>query len=121
MAQSTAEAEYIAAAAAANQTLWIRKLLIDLNMEQIGSTPVFVDSQVAISIASNLVFHGRTKHFKINFYFLREIQHDGKVTLVHCKTEVKNVNILKKALPKARFEFLRKRLKVCSSQVKEEC
>ena len=90
-------------------------------MEQIGSIQVFVDSQVAISIASNLVFHGRTKHLKIKFYFLREIQHDGKVTLVHCKTKVQNADVLTKALPRARFEFLRKRLGVCSSQVKEEC
>ena len=90
-------------------------------MEQIGSTQVFVDNQATISIASNPVFHGRTKHFKIKFYFLREIQHDGEVTLVHCKTEVKNVDILTKALLRARFEFLKKRLGVCSSQVKEEC
>ena len=78
-------------------------------MEQIGSIQVFVDSQVAISIASNLVFHGRTKHFKIKFYFLREIQHDGEVTLVHCKIEVQNVDILTKALPRAR-NFLEKDL-----------
>ena len=121
MAQFTAEAEYIAAVAVANQALWIRKLLTDLNMEQTGSTQVFVDNQAAISISSNLVFHGKTKHFKIKFYFLREIQHDGKVTLVHCKTEVQNVDILTKALQRARFEFIRKKLGVCSSQVKEEC
>ncbi|KAL6332549.1 hypothetical protein AAG906_008969 [Vitis piasezkii] len=42
---------YIAAVAAANQALWIRKLLIDLNIEQTGSTQVFVDNQAAISIA----------------------------------------------------------------------
>ena len=121
MAQSTAEAEYIAAATTANQALWIRKLLTYLNMEQTRSTQVFVDSQVAISIASNPIFHGKTKHFKIKFYFLREIQHDGEVTLIHCKTKVQNADILTKTLPRARFEFLRKRLGVCSSQVKEEC
>ena len=119
MAQSTVEAEYIAVAA--NQALWIRKLLTDLNMEQTGSTQVFVNNQATISIASSPVFHGRTKHFKIKFYFLREIQHDGEVTLVHCKLEVQNADILTKALPRARFEFLKKRLGVCSSQVKEEC
>ena len=113
MAQSTAKAEYIAAAA--NQVLWIRKLLTDLNMEQTGSTQVFLDNQAAISIASNPIVLGRTKHFKIKFYFLREIQHDGKVTLVHCKTKVQNADVLTKALPRARFEFLRKRLGVCSS------
>ena len=79
-------------------------------MEQIGSTQVFVDNQATISIASNPIFLGRTKHFKIKFYFLREIQHDGEVTLVHYKTEVQNVDILTKALLRARFEFLRKRL-----------
>ena len=121
MAQFTAEAEYIAAVAVANQALWIRKLLTDLNMEKIGSTQVFIDNQATISISSNPVFHGKTKHFKIKFYFLREIQHDGKVTLVHCKIELQNVDIITKALQRARFEFIRKKLGVCSSQVKEEC
>ena len=90
-------------------------------MEQTRGTQVFNDNQVVISIASNLIFHGKTKHFKIKFYFLREIQHDGEVTLVHFKKKVQNVDILTKDLPRARFEFLRKRLGVCSSQVKEEC
>ena len=89
-------------------------------MEQTRGTQVFNDNQVVISIASNLIFHGKTKHFKIKFYFLREIQHDGEVTLVHFKKKVQNVDILTKDLPRARFEFLRKRLGVCSSQVKEE-
>eukprot|EP00257_Ricinus_communis_P019408 XP_015578394.2 uncharacterized protein LOC107261729 [Ricinus communis] len=34
IAQSAAEAEYVAATAAANQAFWIRKLLTDLHMEQ---------------------------------------------------------------------------------------
>ena len=48
MAQSTAEVEYIVAATAANQALWIKKLLTILNMKQTGSTQVFVDNQAAI-------------------------------------------------------------------------
>nr|KYP45600.1 Retrovirus-related Pol polyprotein from transposon TNT 1-94 [Cajanus cajan] len=38
VAQSTAEAEFVAATAAVNQALWLRKILIDLNMEQKEST-----------------------------------------------------------------------------------
>ena len=34
VAQSTAEAEYIAAAGAANQAIWLRKVLADLEMVQ---------------------------------------------------------------------------------------
>lgn len=79
IAQSTAEAEYVAAAAAVNQALWIRKLMADLHMEQGESTQIFVDNQAAISIAKNPVFHGKTKHFKLKLYFLREVQKEGEI------------------------------------------
>ncbi|CAL5368182.1 unnamed protein product [Camellia sinensis] len=122
IAQSTAEAEaeYVAATAAVNQALWIRKLMTDLHMEQQESTQIFVDNQAAISIASNPVFHGKTKHFKIKFYLLREVQREGEVQLIYCKTENQSADILTKALPKIRYEFLRQKLGVCSSRVKEE-
>lgn len=95
--------------------------MTDLHMEQKESTQIFVDNQAAISIANNPVFHGKTKHFKIKFYFLREAQKEGEVKLIYCKTEDQSADILTKALPKARYEFLRQRLGVCSSRVKEEC
>ncbi|CAL5436624.1 unnamed protein product [Camellia sinensis] len=105
--QSTAEAEYVAAAAAVNQSLCIKKLMIDLHMEQQEGTQIFVDNQAAISIANNPVFHGKTKHFKIKFYLLREVQREGEVQLIYCKTENQSADILTKALPNIRYEFLR--------------
>jgi hypothetical protein len=106
IAQSTAEVEYVAAIAAVNQAIWIRKLMTDLQMEQKKSTRILVDNQAAISIAKNLVFHGKMKHFKMKLYFLRE----GEIQLIYCKTENQNANILTKPLPKAKYEFLRQRL-----------
>jgi len=79
IAQSTAEAEYVAATAAMNQAIWIRKLMADLQMEQKESTQILVDNQVAIAIAKNPVFHGKTKHFKLKLYFLREVQREGEI------------------------------------------
>ncbi|PHT89071.1 ATP-dependent DNA helicase SRS2-like protein [Capsicum annuum] len=55
VAQSTAEAEYIADALAVNQALWIRKLLADLYMEQKKSAEILVENEAAISIANNPV------------------------------------------------------------------
>ena len=95
--------------------------MVDLFMEQKKSTQILVDNQVVISIANNLVFHGKTKHFKLKLYFLREVQKEGEIQLVYCKTESQNVDILTKPLPKASYEFLRQRLGVCSSKYKEEC
>ncbi|RVW24361.1 Copia protein [Vitis vinifera] len=71
VAQSTVEAEYVAAIAAIKQVLWLRKLQTNLDMKQEMSTQVFLDNQTAISIANDPIFHGKTKHFKIKLYFLR--------------------------------------------------
>jgi len=121
VAQSTAEAEFVAAAAAVNQALWLKKILVDLHMEPTGSFKVFVDNEAAIAISHNPVFHGRTKHFKIKFFFLREVQKDGDITLVYCKTEEQLADIFTKPLPVGKFQLLRQKIRVCSFQSKEEC
>lgn len=113
-AQSTAEAEYVAANATVNQAIWIRKILADLHMEQNEPTQVYVDNQAAIAISKDPVFHGKTKHFKIKLYHLREEQKHGEVKLLYCKTEDQIADVFTKALSKARFEILRDKLGLCS-------
>ena len=76
------------------------------------ATKIFVDNKATIASSNNLVFHGRTKHFKIKYHFIREVQKKKEVILVHCKTKDKLVDILTKALPKIRFEELRKKMGV---------
>lgn len=114
IAQSTAEAEYVAANATVNQAIWIRKILADLHMKQNEPTQIHVDNQAAIAISNDSVFHGKTKHFKIKLYHLREEQKDGEVKLLYCKTEDQIADVLTKALPKARFETLRGKIGLCS-------
>ncbi|KAM3301669.1 hypothetical protein P3S67_016171 [Capsicum chacoense] len=94
VAQSTAEAEYIAAALAVNQVLWIRRLLADLYIKQKKSTEILVDNEATISIANNPVSHRKTKHFKIKLYFLREVQKNGDINMEHCRTDFQNADIL---------------------------
>ena len=87
MAQSTIEAEFVAATATVNQALWLRKILVDLHMKQTQGIEVFVDNQATIAISYNLVFHGKTKHFNVKLFFLRGVQKDGDINLRYCKTE----------------------------------
>jgi hypothetical protein len=87
IAQSTAKAEYVATTAATNQVLWLRKILADLDMEQKKATRVNVDNQAAIAISNNPIFHGKTKHFKLKYYFLREVQKNEEIQLIYCRTE----------------------------------
>lgn len=109
---STTRAEFLAATAAVNQALWIRKVCCDLSFDMKESTEIFVDNQAAIAISPNPVFHRKTKHFNVKLYFLREVQKDGLVNLVYCKTEDQVADIFTKALPASKFEFLRKKLGV---------
>jgi hypothetical protein len=115
VAQSTAEAEFIAATAAVNQALWLRKLMVDLKEEQASSTKVFVDNQAAIAISSNPVFHGKTKHFNIKLYFIREVQNNGDVSLTYCRSDDQLADIFTKPLPRNKFEQLRLKIGVCSA------
>ncbi|KAH9768805.1 hypothetical protein KPL71_011738 [Citrus sinensis] len=107
--------EFVAATAAVNQALWLRKILIYLNLEQEESTEILVDNQAAIAISQNPVFHGKTKHFNIKLFFLREVQKNGVVSLVYCKTEDQVADVFTKPLPVSKFEFFRTKLGVCSS------
>ncbi|KAJ8775065.1 hypothetical protein K2173_020069 [Erythroxylum novogranatense] len=114
VALSTAEAEFIAATAAANHAIWLRKLLTDLGFT-VGETELNVDNQAALAISQNHVFHGKTKHFKVKFYYLREVQKSGEIKLVYCSTENQYADIFTKPFQVDRFEWLRKQIGVCSS------
>ncbi|XP_052198801.1 uncharacterized protein LOC127805949 [Diospyros lotus] len=119
--QSIVEVEYISAAGAANQAIWLRKLLSDLGYEQNEPTELFSDNKSAIAIASNPVQHGKTKHIKVKFHLLREAEKEGKIKLTHCNSEFQLADIITKALPCGQFEFLRNKLGLTKKNLKEEC
>ena len=121
VAQSTAEAEYVAAAAAANQAIWLRKILKDLGVQQKEATEIKCDSKSAIAIAENPVQHGKTKHIQVKYHAIREAVKSHEIMLVHCSSDLQVADILTKALPKARFERLRGLLGVSIKNLKEEC
>lgn len=120
VAQSTAEAEYIAASETTNQAVWIRKVLEDLKHKQEDATTIFCDNQSAVAMVKNPVFHGRTKHIKIKYHSIIEAQDVNEVMLVHCNSEDQYVDIFTKSLSKGRFKTLRRRLCVSNKSLKEE-
>nr|GLL16848.1 Retrovirus-related Pol polyprotein from transposon TNT 1-94 [Ipomoea trifida] len=94
--------------------------VIMFSMAQEEATTIFVDNQAAIAVSRNSVFHGKTKHFKVKLYFVREVQKTNEVNLVRCSTGVQLADILTKGLPRSRFEVLREKIGVCSKNSKEE-
>ncbi len=71
VALSTAEAEYVALSQAAQECVWLRRLLSDLGMD-VSPVMILEDNQGAIAIAKNPVDHSRTKHIDIRYHYIRE-------------------------------------------------
>ena len=119
--QSTAEAEYVAAAKSANQAVWLRKVIADMVVAQTRPTTIFCDNKAAIAIVKNSVLHDRTKHFKIKFHAIKQLQLEGEVEIDFCCTEDKVADIFIKSLPKNRFVRLREMLGMQNLGAMGEC
>ena len=98
VALSTAEAEYIALAGTAQESLWLQQLFSDLEKEPTKKMVIFEDNQSAISMAKNPQFHGRSKHIAIKYHFIREQVRNGKVELKCCRTNDMVADIMTKGL-----------------------
>ncbi|GKA24628.1 ribonuclease H-like domain-containing protein [Tanacetum coccineum] len=72
LSKSSTEAEYRAFASVTSEVIWILKILKDLNIENLLPISLHCDSNSAIKIAANPVFHERTKHLEIDLHFVRE-------------------------------------------------
>ncbi|MCO5558217.1 hypothetical protein L7F22_011796 [Adiantum nelumboides] len=114
VATSTCEAEYRAAFTATVDCVWIRRLLADLCECQQASTTIFTDSQSAMAVARNPVFHARTKHIEVHYHYVRERLHAGEITLTYCPTQDNIADLFTKALSREKFEAFRKALGLLS-------
>ena len=81
VALSTTEAEYIAISEAAKEMIWLKNFLKELGKEQ-DVSPLFSDSQSAIGLAKNPVFHSRCKHIQLKYHFIRDLINDGDLSLL---------------------------------------
>ena len=79
------------------------------------------DNISTVLILKNPMFHGRTKHIKIKYHFIREVQQSNEVLLVHCSSENQLADIFTKPLSMERFEALKQKIGVCHPDAKEEC
>ena len=64
VALSTAEAEYIALASAAQEAIWLSRLLAEITNKPVKSMVINEDNQLAICLSKNPQFHGRSKHIE---------------------------------------------------------
>ena len=65
---------------------------------------IYYDSQSAIHLTKNQMFHERTKHIDIRYHFVRDIISGGDVVIKKITTADNPADMLTNALPRTKFQ-----------------
>jgi hypothetical protein len=112
---STIEAEFVAAAACACQSLWLKNVLFHLHVMNDEKILIHCDNSSSIKLSKNPILHGRCKHIDVRFHFLRDLAKDDVIELVHCKSQDQIADIMTKPLKFESFSKLRSSLGVVNA------
>lgn len=114
VALSTTEAEYMALVEATKEALWLKGITSEFGFEQ-KKAEIFCDSQSALCLARNSVFHERTKHIDVRLHFTRDVVADGSIVVSKIGTVENPADILTKNVPVKKFEEGRSLMRVIVS------
>ena len=82
ISRNSSEAEYRALATTTCELQWLSYLLQDLHLPLSQPATQYCDNKSALQIASNQVFHERTKHIEIDCHLVREKLNSGLLKLL---------------------------------------
>ncbi len=89
--------------------------MIDLELIQNKAT-VFCDSQSAIHLTKNQMYHERTKQIDVRYHFIRDIISQGTVVVQKVSTHDNPLDMMTKGVPVSKFRHCLDLIGVCSAQ-----
>ncbi|KAL9259408.1 Retrovirus-related Pol polyprotein from transposon RE2-like protein [Drosera capensis] len=110
VSRSSSESEYRSLTDTTVELVWLRWLLNDMSVSFSTSTPIHCDSESAIQITHNDVFHERTKHIEIDCHFVRHHFLHRTLSLSSVASVDQTVDLFTKTHPPRRFHALFVRL-----------
>ncbi len=114
VATSTCEAEYIASCLAAKESIWLARLLADLqNHEKPGKVHIKVDNEGTIDTANNTSINQRNKHIDLQYHFVRDSVQSNLIQLDYCESSKQLADSFTKPLDRILFEKLRTMQGLC--------
>ena len=106
VALSTTEAEYMAAAAAVQELVWLKRLQVQLGLPVPETLTLFEDNQSTIFLSEGQGEHQRSKHVDIKYKYVSQNVQEKVVKLEYIRSQNNLADILTKALVAAVFSFL---------------
>lgn len=93
---------------------WLRYLLYDLRVHITRLITLYYDSQTALHVVANPVFHERTKHIEIDCHFVRDAVQAGFLPPYYLCSDLQPTDIFTEALQSTQFYFLLRKLNICN-------
>ena len=106
VATSTAEAETVASSEPCKAVVWLRWMLSQLKIASIKtaySSTLFGDNMACLKIAENPIYHERTKHIAIKYFYGRDLEEAGVVSHNWINSKRNIADLMTKALGKYIF------------------
>ncbi|CAN6713208.1 unnamed protein product [Malus baccata var. baccata] len=106
IARSSAEDEYRAKASTACELIWLKSLLSSLGFSSTQPMYLHYDNQVVMHMASNSVFHKRTKHNEVDCIYIRAQIQAKVIEIVFTRSHDQLADIFTKTLDSTQFQRL---------------
>jgi hypothetical protein len=98
IAQSSCEAELVAATEAANDIKWMSMLCAKLDLKIQRPLKIFCDNMATIHVSNNTSVKSRLKHVDLRYAVIRQYVEQELFTLRHVPTAQQPADIMTKAL-----------------------
>ena len=103
VALSSCEAEYMALSQAAKEAVWLSNFVQELGVQLGEPLNIKSDSQSALALVKNPVFHARTKHIGIHYHFVRDLVWRNQISFTFCRTDQQWADALTKSVPREKL------------------
>lgn len=108
VALSTAEAEYIAAALASAELVYLKGLLQNFNCPP--DAVLYVDNQSAIKLIESNENSKRSKHIDIKYHYIKDLISKQEIIVKYVSTNENVADVFTKALSKQKHNYFVKRM-----------
>ena len=106
VALSSTEAEYIAATEACKEAIWLQGILKEIERKHYTSV-LHIDSQSALYLCRDPMYHERTKHIDVRYHFIREKVEDNVIHVKKIDGKYNPADFGTKIVPYEKFVFCR--------------